>query len=229
MVWHKEMHTKLQLTQKNNAISLRNQADYNAVIERNNAQSKSDLLKFKGAEAIFNKLVNLQAKTQATLEFGRQVQQELGKATLVTKNKNLLEALEAEAFQKLTAKNNEYLFKGLTFDLQSKEYRRQAEAERAVGEQKATLVKLSGYNQARNLEAQARVDEAAGSAAMLGAFAGAAGSFASMMPQSVGSVGATATPSFSTTASNNTPPFYFRGTPNSMQVINQAFTPTINP
>lgn len=165
-----------------NAQAVQNQAEYNAVVARNNALAEQQQVDFQSTVVQANKRKLLEDSQRELTQYRKKSKQEFAAAEVKfgyggTFN-DVLDAYEQDAFEKELSFLGE-MESGLTSAfLQEEEYGRQSKLIAQQGDIRAQNILLGGRNEANNLRNQAGNVRTAGFASMLGSFAQAGSTYA---------------------------------------------------
>lgn len=161
-----------------NAQAVQNQAEYNAVVARNNAQAERQAVDFQNSVEVANRNRLIQ-KSQENLQImRREAKTELAQAEVRFGYGgtfgDYVDSLENDAFEKELSFVSELADETTSSYLRMGELDRQATLITQQGDVRARNILLGGQNQANNLRNQASNVRVAGFADMLGSFAQAA-------------------------------------------------------
>lgn len=158
-----------------NAEAVKNQAEYNAVVARNNAQAEQQAVDFENSVEVANRNRLLQKSQQELKSIRKQAKSELAQTETRfgyggTFN-DYIDSLADDAFQQELGYVSELADETTSAYLRMGELDRQSVLIGQQGETRARNILLGGANQANNLRNQAGNVRVAGFANMLGSFA----------------------------------------------------------
>lgn len=167
-----------------NAQAVQNQAEYNAVVARNNALAERQTVDFQNSVEVANRNRLIQKSEDNLRILRREADVELAQAEVRfgyggTFN-DYMDSLENDAFEKELSFVTELADETTSSYLRMGELDRQATLITQQGEIQARNALLGGQNQANNLRNQAGNVRVAGFADMLGSFAQAGSSYATL-------------------------------------------------
>lgn len=167
-----------------NAQAVQNQAEYNAVVARNNALAERQTVDFQNSVEVANRNRLIQKSEDNLRILRREADVELAQAEVRFGYggtfSDYMDSLENDAFEKELSFVTELADETTSSYLRMGELDRQATLITQQGEIQARNALLGGQNQANNLRNQAGNVRVAGFANMLGSFAQAGSSYATL-------------------------------------------------